>query len=66
MPRQELPQIDARLCTHCGDCVKVCPTDCLHLSGGLQVIVAAQDCISCAVCAVVCPVGAIAMRAQAW
>lgn len=66
MPRQELPQIDSRLCTLCGDCVRVCPTDCLQIVRSLEVLVTPQNCISCAVCAAVCPAGAIAMQSQAW
>ena len=65
MPRQELPDIDSRLCTLCGDCVDVCPTDCLAI-GAREGVLAPQSCINCAVCEVVCPAAAIAMRERDW
>ena len=66
MPRQQLPQIDTRLCTLCGDCVGVCPTDCLDIVNRLEVVVTPEHCISCTVCTAVCPAGATAMQSQAW
>ena len=66
MPRQELPDIDPRLCTVCGDCVAVCPTDCLAIARNVEVALMPQSCISCGVCAVVCPAAAIAMRIRDW
>ncbi|MFN0053387.1 MAG: ATP-binding protein [Planctomycetales bacterium] len=66
MPRQELPQIDSRRCTLCGDCVAVCPTSCLEVARGMELVVFPRDCISCAVCEAICPVQAIAMGMQAW
>jgi formate hydrogenlyase subunit 6/NADH:ubiquinone oxidoreductase subunit I len=65
MPRQELPDIDVRLCTLCGDCVEVCPTECLSIAG-MQVVLVPQSCISCGVCAAVCPAQAITMQVQDW
>jgi NAD-dependent dihydropyrimidine dehydrogenase PreA subunit len=65
MPRQELPDIDSRLCTLCGDCVTICPTDCLAI-GARVVVLVPQSCINCAVCEAVCPVAAIAMRQRDW
>ncbi|MGQ0633857.1 MAG: 4Fe-4S binding protein [Planctomycetaceae bacterium] len=66
MPRASLPDIDERRCTLCGDCVLVCPTECLFVVRQVDLVVAPQDCISCGVCEVVCPVEAIAMRPQEW
>ena len=66
MPRQELPDIDSRLCTLCSDCIEVCPTDCLLISGRMEVVLLPQSCIQCGVCAAICPVGAIAMRERPW
>jgi len=66
MPRQELPDIDSRLCTLCGDCIDVCPTDCLLIRGQIEVVLLPQSCIQCGVCAAICPVGAILMRERAW
>jgi MinD superfamily P-loop ATPase len=66
MPRQELPQIDARLCTLCGDCLRVCPTDCLKLVRETEIVVVPVACISCAICETVCPTRAIAIEARDW
>ena len=66
MPRQELPDIDLCLCTLCGDCVDVCPTECLAIARGTAVVLVPQSCISCGVCAAVCPAQAITMRVQDW
>ena len=30
-----LPVLDPARCTGCGDCVAVCPTNCLEMSGGV-------------------------------
>lgn len=66
MPRQQLPDIDSRLCTLCGDCVEVCPTECLSIARGIEVVLVPQSCISCEICAAACPVQAITMRVQDW
>lgn len=58
---RELPLLDETLCTGCGDCTHVCPTDCLEMAGPLPWLPRPDDCISCAVCALVCPVRAIQM-----
>ena len=66
MPRRQLPEIDERTCTRCGDCVAICPTECLSIDPLRGVLVAPAECISCEVCQVICPVGAIAMTVQDW
>jgi formate hydrogenlyase subunit 6/NADH:ubiquinone oxidoreductase subunit I len=66
MPRAELPDIDSRLCTLCGDCVDVCPTECLAIAREIEVVLSPQTCINCTVCAAICPVAAITMRSRDW
>jgi Fe-S-cluster-containing hydrogenase component 2 len=55
----DLPLLDQTRCTGCGDCVKVCPTDCLEMNGPLPWLPRPLDCVSCALCCVVCPVDAL-------
>jgi formate hydrogenlyase subunit 6/NADH:ubiquinone oxidoreductase subunit I len=57
----ELPVLDCTRCTGCGDCVAVCPTDCLEMTGPLPWLPRPGDCVSCAVCAGVCPADALHM-----
>lgn len=64
--KREYPDIDPRLCTLCGDCVQVCPTDCLWIANWSEVVLAPQSCINCEVCEAVCPVDAITMRERIW
>lgn len=64
MPLKELPEIDERRCTACGDCIAVCPTECLDLWHGLPVVVEAGKCVSCSACACVCPTSAVEMLVQ--
>jgi NAD-dependent dihydropyrimidine dehydrogenase PreA subunit len=59
----ELPVVDPARCTGCGDCVAVCPTDCLALIGRLPWLPRPLDCISCTACELVCPAGAIRLAA---
>jgi NAD-dependent dihydropyrimidine dehydrogenase PreA subunit len=56
------PTIDSRLCTGCGDCVAVCPTDCLAMTGPTPWLPKPLDCVSCAICELICPVAAIQMK----
>jgi NAD-dependent dihydropyrimidine dehydrogenase PreA subunit len=56
---RELPLLDDTECTGCGDCVVVCPVDCLEMAGRLPWLPRPGDCISCAVCVLVCPVSAL-------
>lgn len=55
----ELPVVDTARCTGCGDCVAVCPTQCLALAGRLPWLPRPLDCVSCAACELVCPTAAI-------
>ena len=59
---RELPVVDASKCTACGDCVPVCPRDCLEMGPGLPWLPRPRDCIACTVCEVVCPTSAIIVR----
>jgi ferredoxin len=55
------PRLNPELCTTCGDCTAICPTDAITLhdkprTGG---IVDKDKCISCFCCQEVCPERAI-------
>jgi len=54
-----LPVLDDRRCTGCGDCVAVCPTDCLEVAGRTVWLPRPADCIGCGACAAVCPADAV-------
>jgi NAD-dependent dihydropyrimidine dehydrogenase PreA subunit len=58
---RELPALDERLCTGCGRCVGVCPTECLAMAGPLPWLPRSADCISCGVCVFLCPATALAL-----
>ncbi len=63
----ELPVLDTTRCTGCGDCVAVCPTGCLALTGQrprLPWLPRPLDCVACSVCQLVCPADAIRLRAE--
>jgi NAD-dependent dihydropyrimidine dehydrogenase PreA subunit len=60
---RELPVLDETRCTGCGDCVVVCPVDCLALAGPLPWLPRPGDCVSCALCQLICPVDAIRLAA---
>ena len=59
----DLPALDERVCVGCGDCVRVCPTDCLAMDGPYPWLPLPLDCVSCALCVVVCPVDALVLSA---
>ena len=61
----ELPLLDERRCTGCGDCLGVCPAACLEMAGATPWLPRPLDCLSCALCAAVCPVEAITMAPPA-
>jgi NAD-dependent dihydropyrimidine dehydrogenase PreA subunit len=56
-----LPQLDSRRCTGCGDCVAVCPADCLAMAGLQPWLSRPRECISCSLCEEMCPADAITM-----
>lgn len=58
-PNRELPALDEARCTGCGDCVVVCPTQCLEMRGALPWLPRPLDCIACRACEFVCPTEAI-------
>ena len=59
MPLPEVPVLDETRCTGCGDCVALCPTDCLAMAGPLPWLPRPAHCISCSLCVAVCPVAAL-------
>lgn len=67
-----MPQIDEDLCTGCGDCITVCPTNALALVSGtastefaeVAVLAEPDACNYCGECEAVCPVEAIALPYQ--
>jgi NAD-dependent dihydropyrimidine dehydrogenase PreA subunit len=59
---RELPVLNALRCTGCGDCVAICPVDCLAMSGQRPWLPRPGDCVDCAACAIVCPVDALEMK----
>lgn len=63
-PFGDLPVLDEKKCTGCGDCVEICPTDCLAMAGPLPWLPRPGDCVSCAVCVLVCPEEALQMAAN--
>jgi NAD-dependent dihydropyrimidine dehydrogenase PreA subunit len=58
---RELPILDETRCTGCGDCVMVCPTDCLAMSGPIPWLPRPGECVSCSVCVLICPTAALRM-----
>ncbi len=55
----EIPRLDETRCTACGDCVAVCPTDCLEMAGLVPWLPRPEDCVRCALCVLVCPADAV-------
>jgi len=57
----ELPILDDANCIGCGDCVAVCPTQCLEMRRQVPWLARPADCVSCAACVIVCPTEALSM-----
>jgi NAD-dependent dihydropyrimidine dehydrogenase PreA subunit len=58
----ELPLLDSNRCTGCGDCVPVCPADCLEMADDRPWLPRPRHCIGCSLCVLICPVDALSMR----
>lgn len=61
----ELPLLDETRCSDCGDCVAICPTDCLAMRGARPYLARPADCISCGLCVLVCPSAALSLAENA-
>jgi MinD superfamily P-loop ATPase len=59
----DLPEVNAARCTGCGDCVAVCPTDCLAMAEVRPWLPRPLDCVSCGACELVCAPEAIHFQA---
>jgi formate hydrogenlyase subunit 6/NADH:ubiquinone oxidoreductase subunit I len=59
MPLPEIPVLNESLCVGCGDCVQVCPADCLAMAGPLPWLPRPGDCVSCDLCVLICPASAL-------
>ena len=59
----ELPVVDPKSCTGCGDCAAICPTECLAMEHGLPWVPRPRDCVACAACGLICPANAIRFEA---
>ena len=59
------PDVDADLCTMCGDCAKACTVHALQIDDAGRVRVEQSYCVCCGSCAAACAEGAITMREQA-
>ncbi len=59
--RKLIPEVDASLCEHCGNCTR-CPYQAIALDPGRVPLFDAARCVGCSLCAQKCFSGAIAMR----
>lgn len=57
----ELPQLEPSLCRGNGECIRICPTECLEMETGRPWLARPADCIACSLCVQVCPTGALTM-----
>ena len=53
------PLINRNLCTDCGKCIEICPTEALTQIEGKAALAHPDQCTYCAVCEEICPVQAI-------
>lgn len=59
---REIPVLDETRCSGCGDCVPICPWDCLAMSGPIPWLMRPAVCTSCGACVAICPTDAIELR----
>jgi MinD superfamily P-loop ATPase len=59
---RELPVLNESLCPGCGDCMPVCPADCLAMAGAIPWLIRPAACVSCSACVAICPTQAIELR----
>ena len=53
---------DEEICTHCGSCTAVCPTEALHIKRPeMEVIFDKEKCSVCELCVVTCPTRAMGL-----
>jgi NAD-dependent dihydropyrimidine dehydrogenase PreA subunit len=57
-----LPVLDETRCTGCGDCVLLCPVDCLEMGHTLPWLPRPGFCVSCGLCVAICPTDALVME----
>jgi len=56
---------DEEICTHCGACTAVCPTDALYIKRPeMEVIFDKQKCSVCELCLVTCPTRAMGLFSE--
>lgn len=56
---------DEQICTHCGACTAVCPTQALHiLRPSMEVVFDKEKCSVCELCIVTCPTRAMGLFTQ--
>ncbi|MGL4420347.1 MAG: 4Fe-4S dicluster domain-containing protein [Gemmataceae bacterium] len=57
--------LKAERCTGCGQCVPICPVDCLaqSVADGLPWLVRPRACVDCSACVLVCPEKALEWKA---
>jgi len=54
---------DEELCTHCGLCTTICPTDALSMNREtMEVVFDKERCVGCELCVPLCPFKAIIMN----
>src|SRR5260370_7312799 len=57
----ELPSLDERRCVSCGDCIYVCPTDCLAFRGPYPWLPRPLACVSCPLYVFLFPLNALSL-----